>query len=115
VNLHFTFADWAFAFVLTIAVELPVCWLVLRSQGATTVRLLWVAAICSVLTHPLLWYVLPDFFDRYTTFIVVSELAVTLLEALVLWRLVPTKNLSFALLAAAAMNAASVAIGLLLM
>ncbi len=112
-TLQFTFVDWLSAFILTVGVELPVCWLLLRGPPVKDWRILGAATAASAMTHPLLWFVMPALFTDYWTYVVVCELGIVAVEALVLWLAVPTETVWRGLAASAAMNAASVVVGLL--
>jgi hypothetical protein len=94
--------DWAWAFSLTIGVELPIVW-ALAGRGA-----LPRAALANTLTHPTLWFLFPRF-APYVLWVMVAELWVWLVEAL-LYREVSDRPWELALIA----NAATTALGLLL-
>ncbi|MBY0405578.1 MAG: hypothetical protein K2X66_16870 [Cyanobacteria bacterium] len=76
-------------------------------------RIIGVTALATTLTHPLLWFVLPDLLSGldYTQYLVLGELGVILVEGVVLYK--GLKGLSFptALVISAVMNAGSYLIG----
>jgi len=113
VALSFTFGDWLASFVLTLGVELPIAWRLLRDEPTAPPRLLGVVVGASALTHPLLWFALPLLFGNYVTYLVTCESGIVLVEALILWRGVPVARPKKALVTALVMNAASLAAGLL--
>lgn len=98
---------WLVSFALTLAIELPLVRVLL---GRTSLRPLLASTLGTCLTHPLLWFVLPRFFTSYLAFLVVGEVAVTLVEGLFLWRIgkVPVRA---AMTTSAIVNGASILAG----
>ncbi len=78
---------------------------------ASTRRLFAVGALGSLLTLPVLWFVLPAFLAPATA-VVLGEILAVVVEALLLWRLLPARPL-VALVLSVAANLASLAMGLL--
>jgi len=99
---------WMSAFVLTQAVEMPIYVLACR-QRAWPRRLL-VAFATSALTHPIVWFVIPDLMAQtsYEVYFAVAEGFAVLAEALVLR---VGAKVRYALLWALGANAASVVVG----
>jgi hypothetical protein len=98
---------------LTLAVELPLYgWLLVRA-GHRLKRVLVLAALGTLCTHPVLWFVMPRFFEDYWTYVTVCEAAIIGIEAGVLRFGLPTSNFRVALSASAWANAASVFVGAL--
>jgi hypothetical protein len=101
---------WGRAFALTLVVELPVAWLVLRKY-ARLGPLLGSAALASAITHPVFWWVALRRTLDYPSFVAWGEILITLFEAGVLAVLLHL-GLKRALLASVAMNAASFLVGI---
>jgi hypothetical protein len=105
------FTSWLLSFGFTLLVEVPVGAWRLGDLPRRRVLAALVAATSS--THPLLWWVLPRMFDDYWTFVVVGEVAVVLVESVVLRLLVPASTRD-ALSASLWANGASYLAGILL-
>lgn len=77
---------WAAAFVWTCAFEFPVYFAVLhRSRPAGGVpRIVTTALVAQAVTHPVLWYAVPQF-DPYWAWVAVAEVGVTATEVIVVW------------------------------
>ncbi len=105
--------DFLIALVLTLLIELPVLWVlargVFRLRTASTRRLLAVGALGSLLTLPVLWFVLPAFLSPAVAIALGEALAVGV-EALLLWRLLPARPLVAVILSLVA-NLASFLLG----
>ncbi len=105
--------DFLIALVLTLLIELPVLWVLARGvfklAGVPTRRLLGVGALGSLLTLPVLWFVLPAFLSPAAA-IAVGEVLAVVIEALLLWRLLPARPLVAVVLSLAA-NLASFLLG----
>ena len=101
------------AVLVTLAVELPVLWLlarfVFRLTRVSTRRLFAVGVLASVVTLPLLWFVLPRLLPAQPA-LVVGEGLVVVLEALCYWRLLPSR-LGAAIGLAVIANVASFLVG----
>jgi hypothetical protein len=69
---------WLAAYVLTLAVELPLAAWLLKSLDRSRAAL--AALIGTSCTHPLLWFVWLGLFDDYWLYITTGEAAVVLLE-----------------------------------
>jgi hypothetical protein len=103
---------WAEAFGLTLAVELPTAWLLLRKH-ARPLPLFAVAALASAITHPVFWLLATRRSCGYWSFTAAGETLVTLVEAGVL-ALLLRPGIRRAIACSAAMNAASFLAGLAL-
>lgn len=105
--------DFLIALVLTLLIELPVLWVLARGafrlKAVSTRRLLGVGALGSLLTLPVLWFVLPAFLSPAAA-IALGEALAVLAEALLLWRLLPARPLVAVVLSLAA-NLASFLLG----
>jgi len=108
-------ADFLIALVVTLLVELPILWVLARGvfklTAVSTRRLLAVGALGSLLTLPLLWFVLPAFLNPRVA-VVLGETLAVVVEALLFWRLLPARPRVAVALSFAA-NLASFAVGLL--
>lgn len=117
------FALWLPAFFSTLLSEVPIYALFLQGRlGLFHALGIGVALQC--ITHPLFWLaweVDPDlFYDHYALTVVVFEAAIYLVEAAIIWAVLPRRepwhrlrNPVLALLAAMAANSVSLVIGLL--
>ncbi|TNE92753.1 MAG: hypothetical protein EP330_00625 [Deltaproteobacteria bacterium] len=72
-------SEWSHAFVLTVLIEVPIAALILRGAlgGGRAVA---VAVGAQVLTHPLLWFVVPQF-SPYLAWVACAETGVVLAES----------------------------------
>ncbi|MCA9668751.1 MAG: hypothetical protein KC503_24325 [Myxococcales bacterium] len=113
-------SKWLVAFALTLAIELPLYWLLLR-RALGDARALGVGVGVNLATHPALWYLMPRFLP-YGLWLAVSETLVFVLEGLLVafalrsrtplgTAAATTRGLGIALL----VNAISTALGLLLL
>lgn len=78
-------------YLITVAVELPVLWFALSRRHPARTKLFagfWLTAC----TYPILWLVLPPFFDDYWTYLAVGETLVPVVEC-GLFRLVFARGL----------------------
>ena len=80
--------DYAAALGLTLAVEVPVVVLVAGQLGSAPRRAAVVALVASLLTHPVLWFVVAPAMDAWLGIwgIVLAEIAVVVAEAVVYQR-----------------------------
>lgn len=60
--MFFPVSEWFPAFLLTLAVELPVGWLLLRRHERGTLRLLAIVIFANLATHPAVWFVFTQLF-----------------------------------------------------
>lgn len=71
-------------YLITVAVELSVLWFALSRRHTARTKLFagfWLTAC----TYPILWLVLPPFFDDYWTYMAVGETLVPLFECGLFW------------------------------
>lgn len=105
------------ALVTTWCIEIPVLFalirFVLRDINQPVIRIAGVGALCTALTLPWLWFILPPYVDA-AQYIVVGETLVFLVEAFILNRLLGLKPAG-ALACSFAMNLASFLLGLVLL
>jgi hypothetical protein len=105
------------ALVTTWCIEIPVLVVILRRifrvDDLPIVKIIGTGALCTALTLPYLWFVLPPFFDA-VYFMLVGETMVTAVETILLNRVLGL-DLKKALVCSCAMNAASFILGLYLL
>ncbi len=107
--------EYAFleAWSITIVVETVVLLLLNRWQKSAKVSDVVVAGIVSSsLTIPYLWFVMPIFFDSQTLYVYTSESLIVIIEALILYKLLPL-SLKQAFVASLIANLTSIGVGLL--
>jgi hypothetical protein len=98
---------WLSAFVFTQAVETPLYGWWLHRRGVRGPKLAY-AFVPSLVTHPVVWFVMPRLFSDWYEMVVVAETFAVVVEAALLW---PWAR-RYAPLWALAANAASLTIGL---
>lgn len=105
-------------YLITVAVELSVLWVALSKRHPARVKLFagfWLTAC----TYPVLWLVLPPFFDTHWLYLLVGETFVPLAECALFWlafvRRLPPDRLATArdLAAIVVANLCSFGVGLL--
>ena len=104
---------WLIAFLLTLAVELPIVLVVLRRETSPG-RILAAGLAANLMTHPVVWFLLPRLFSSYLVYLLVAELGAFLAEALVYRAALRPLSRRMAVSASALANAASLGLGLLL-
>lgn len=105
--------DWAIAFGLTLAVELAVA-VPLLGPPATRRRRAAIVTLAQLITHPCVWFVLPELGLSRTTYLVLAE-GWAVLGELCWYRLVFRAHPWSRLLAVSALaNGCSLAVGTLL-
>ena len=104
---------WAFAFGLTLLIEVPM-YVALSWGKARWWHLALAGAACTAVTHPLLWFVWIRVIHDYDTYLLTGELAVAVIETLVFFALVPKVALARAFVVSCAANLFSWGIGRLL-
>jgi len=87
------FAGWVRAFVFTQLVEMPLYVAVMSTRRFGVARPLgwriFVAFLCSLITHPFVWFVFPrivDSYEDYVLMVIEAETFAVVVEALVLRR-----------------------------
>ena len=105
------------ALVTTWAIEIPVLValirFVFRDKTLPLVRIIGVGALCTALTLPYLWFVLPPFVDA-AYYVQIGEILVFVVEAVILNRLLGLESRR-AVICSFTMNAASFLLGLWLL
>jgi hypothetical protein len=105
------------ALVTTWAIEIPVLIalirFVFRDKTLPTIKIIGVGMLCTALTLPYLWFVLPPYVDA-ANYILIGETLVFLVEAFLLNRLLGLSP-QVALICSLGMNAASYGSGLFLL
>jgi hypothetical protein len=104
---------WLVALLLTLIIETPIYALVGR-RHATVSRCILGGVLGTLITHPLLWFVWQNTFDNYLLRTITGELAVCLVEGVVLWAVARPINFNTALAISLLANGASYGIGILL-
>ncbi|MBI5500517.1 MAG: hypothetical protein HY907_09750 [Deltaproteobacteria bacterium] len=109
-----TAEPWLKAFLLTLAIELPIVVPLLRAAEAGLARRVALAFFANLATHPVVWFVFPGIpIDGYTS-LVLSEIWAFITEAAFLVLVVRGLSIVRASLASLIANAGSCAAGLLL-
>jgi hypothetical protein len=100
------------ALVTTWAIEIPILIVLIRyifrENTLSIARIIGVGALCTALTFPYLWFVLPAYLDTY--YIPVGESLVILMEALILNKVLGL-NPKIALICSLIMNFVSYYLG----
>jgi hypothetical protein len=119
VDLGITFEAWIRAFVFTQVVEVPIyCFLLTGKVPLRAAR----GFAATLITHPILWWVLPPVWRwSYWSYVVVGESFVTLTEAVWIWATAPAADRTLAawasrrspLLVSLCANATSAGLGML--
>jgi hypothetical protein len=111
--MFFPASGWFAAFVLTLAVEVPIAAYLLRRAEPDRVRLVLLVAFASLATHPLVWYVWTQVFLVGTPeYLVAAEAWAFGAEALFYWAAFRAAGVRRAIVVSAAANAASFAAGI---
>ena len=102
------------ALVTTWAIEIPVLIVLIRFVFRNTTlplgRITGIGALCTALTLPYLWFILPPYVDA-AYYPLIGEILVSLFEAFILYRLLGVSR-NVALVCSSLMNAASFILGL---
>jgi hypothetical protein len=105
------------ALAMTWAIEIPVLIVfirfVFRNKTLPIKKIIGIGALCTALTLPYLWFILPPYVDA-AYYLVIGETLVFLVEAVILNRLLGL-NLKVAVVCSYFMNAASFLLGLYLL
>jgi hypothetical protein len=105
------------ALITTWAIEIPVLIVLIRfifrDNSQPLVRIIGIGALCTALTLPYLWFVLPPFVDA-AYYPLIGEILVFLVEAVILNRLL-CLNPKVAVICSLVMNSASYGIGMFLL
>jgi hypothetical protein len=104
---------WLPAFLLTLAIEVPLALAILRARGTSRARIALVVALATIISHPLLTFViLPYFPGSFVTNVLAGEVVVVAIESIVLRVGLAPIRWPYAIAASATLNAASYLVGL---
>ena len=104
--------EWFTAFLLTLAVELPIAVVVLRPSRLGVPRLAGIVLLANLATHPVVWFVLPQLLDVGSpAYVAAAEAWAVSVEAIAYWLVVPGIGVRRAASAAVVANAASWLVG----
>jgi hypothetical protein len=106
--------DWFFVFALTLAVETPIAWLLLRRLEPVQWRLLLKIFFANLATHPLVWYAFPQLPLGRRWTLAMAELFAVVAEAFFYLAVIPKLRLWRALGISLLLNLASFGAGLAL-
>jgi hypothetical protein len=110
--VFFPAGDWFVAFMLTLAVEVPVATLLLRRDEPNLLRAAVLVVFANLVTHPLVWYVWSQVFLIGTPqYVIAAEAWAILAEAVFYAVVIRGIRPGRALLVAAVANVASFAVG----
>jgi hypothetical protein len=105
------------ALITTWAIEIPVLIalirFVFRDKAIPIIKIIGIGALCTALTLPYLWFILPPYVDA-AYYVMIGETLVFLVEALLLNRLLGV-SVKVALACSFLMNAASFILGMYLL
>jgi len=113
--MFFPVSEWFPSFLITLAVEIPVGWLLLRSDEPSTVRVVALVAFANLASHPSVWFVFTQLFLVGTAeYVLAAEVWAVAVEALFYAITIAGLKPSRALVASLAANAASFLVGRIL-
>jgi hypothetical protein len=95
---------WLRAFIITLMLEVPVCWLLLQRSDQHIGRIIFVAFIANAISHPFLWFILPLYFQDYRVYLITGETLVITIETSVIWLGIPNIDIRFAFIVSVVMN-----------
>jgi hypothetical protein len=103
--------------VTTWAIEIPILIILIRfvfqDKTLSLIRIIGIGALCTALTLPYLWLILPPYVDA-AYYVPIGEMLVFLVEAVILNRLLGLKP-TVALVCSFLMNMASFLLGLVML
>ena len=100
------FSHWLISFLKTLVVEIPI-YVFFARRTVPWRRAALAALVCTVVTHPALWYLWPHVTDDFRVYIITGEVIVALVESVVFYFLARPIRFSLALSASFIANAAS--------
>jgi hypothetical protein len=110
-------AQWARAFALTLAIEIPLYMWLLARRGFRARTSLLAATTANGISHPFFWFLFPVF-SPYAAFFVLGEAAVIAIETGVLYAVArwsgAKRGVAALLWIAVVVNAISAGVGLLI-
>jgi len=113
--MYFPASGWFAAFVLTLVVEVPIAVLLLRRAEPDLRRLVLLVVFANLVSHPLVWYVVPQLVLVGTpSYTLVAEAWAIAVEALFYWVTIRGLSARRAIAVAVAANAASYLAGRLI-
>ena len=105
------------ALCTTWCIEIPMLFVLIRyvfhDKALTAIRIIGAGGLCTALTLPYLWFILPPYVDA-ASYIVIGETLVVLVEAFILNRLLGLKPM-VSIACSFVMNMASFLLGLVLL
>ena len=104
---------WLTAFLLTLAIELPVAGILLRRHEASRAALAGKLFFANLATHPLVWFAFPLLPGSWAATTALSEIFACLTEAAFFALIIPGVKPGRAMLVSLAANCASFGLGLL--
>ena len=107
---------WLLAILITVAVEVPIVVAMPRASQVSAARRAALAVFAQLATHPLVWFVFPQLVGLTgRTSLLLSEAWAWLAETVFYLVALPGLSVSRAVAASAIANAASIAVGLLVL
>ncbi len=114
--MFFPVEDWLRAFLLTLAIELPIAAFLLRRFEPSWPRLLALIFFANLVSHPAVWFIFTQWFLVGTTeYVLAAEGWAVGIEALFYWVVLRGLSPTRALAVSLAANAASFLLGRLLL
>ena len=105
---------WLTAFLLTLAIEVPLAGLLLARHEPSRARLAGKLFFANLATHPLVWFAFPMLSGTWATTTAMAEVFAWLTEAAFFFLVFPGLKPGKAVLVSLAANATSFGLGLLL-
>ncbi len=110
--MFFPASAWFGAFVLTVLIEAPVVWLLVRRREPDVVRLGLLVVFANLATHPLIWFVFTQFFLVGTTeYVLAAEGWAVMAESAFWWATIRGLSVRRALAVGLTTNVASFLVG----
>ena len=110
--MFFPASAWFSALVLTVLIEAPVVWLLLRRQEPNLIRLGLLVVFANLATHPVVWFVFTQLFLVGTLeYVVAAEGWAVVAESVFWWTTVRGSGVRRAVAVGIGANASSVLIG----
>jgi hypothetical protein len=110
--VFFSASGWLAAFLLTLAVEVPLVLLLLRRTERERIRLAILVVFANLATHPIVWFVISQVALVGTIgYILLAEIWATAAEALFYWIALRSLSARRAVAVAVAANVSSFLVG----
>ncbi len=102
--------------LVTLCIEVPVVFFLVRKKALniSPADSIVISATASLLTLPYLWFIFPVYITNYTLYVIIGEIVVTIIEAVIYWRLFRI-SMTQALVLSVIANVSSVIFGFLIM